>query len=301
MLVKGWSAKSTWGFPKGKIGKDEVPSDCAIREVFEETGFNISPLLTPSNFIEASIGGPSGQSTRLFIIPGVPESTPFAPQTRKEISKIQWHPVEALPTKYGQDNSFYNVIFFVKKLKVWIKNYRKTMLTIPTMNSKNKINQQTHSQTQCQTNQYQSQAHQSQYQAHQSQYQAHQSQYQPQPQYHQPQKKLKKPQFNQSTQDIFDKLRSKNENDYSPINSVLMRDNPSPIHLFEKLTLNLQSESDKMEMETETEMEKKEIASVMMDPKMKLFKSIETFAISLKSLKVNRSLIRESVNKTINF
>jgi 8-oxo-dGTP pyrophosphatase MutT (NUDIX family) len=33
LLVKGWSSKSSWGFPKGKINKDEPEIDCAIREV----------------------------------------------------------------------------------------------------------------------------------------------------------------------------------------------------------------------------------------------------------------------------
>jgi hypothetical protein len=33
LLVKGWSNKSSWGFPKGKINKDEKEIDCAAREV----------------------------------------------------------------------------------------------------------------------------------------------------------------------------------------------------------------------------------------------------------------------------
>jgi hypothetical protein len=33
LLVKGWSSKSGWGFPKGKINKDEENSICAAREV----------------------------------------------------------------------------------------------------------------------------------------------------------------------------------------------------------------------------------------------------------------------------
>lgn len=31
ILVKGWKATSSWGFPKGKINKGEVESDCAAR------------------------------------------------------------------------------------------------------------------------------------------------------------------------------------------------------------------------------------------------------------------------------
>jgi len=33
VLVKGWSSRSGWGFPKGKINKDEPDSTCAAREV----------------------------------------------------------------------------------------------------------------------------------------------------------------------------------------------------------------------------------------------------------------------------
>ena len=32
ILVKGWNSRS-WGFPKGKINRDERPVDCAVREV----------------------------------------------------------------------------------------------------------------------------------------------------------------------------------------------------------------------------------------------------------------------------
>lgn len=45
ILVKGWTSKSSWGFPKGKINKDEPEMDCAIREVFEETGFDLEGKL----------------------------------------------------------------------------------------------------------------------------------------------------------------------------------------------------------------------------------------------------------------
>lgn len=45
ILVKGWTSKSSWGFPKGKINKDEPEIDCAIREVLEETGFDLDGRL----------------------------------------------------------------------------------------------------------------------------------------------------------------------------------------------------------------------------------------------------------------
>lgn len=92
-----------------------------------------------------------------------------------------------------------------------------------------------------------------------------------------PHKPTKKSQKLAKNQDIFDKLRMKNDN--SPVNSVLMRDNPSPIHLFEKLK------------EPEVPLEE--------PAQMKLLKAMESFTDSLKLLKVKRSVIRESINKFI--
>lgn len=101
VLVKGWSSKSGWGFPKGKINQDEEYDCCAIREVkfqwimfvyvgadflfqvLEETGYDIGPLLKKPDYIELTM---REQRIRLYIIQGVPEDTQFIPRTRKEIS-----------------------------------------------------------------------------------------------------------------------------------------------------------------------------------------------------------------------
>ena len=37
LLVKGWHSRSSWGFPKGKINKDEPELECAKREVPSHT------------------------------------------------------------------------------------------------------------------------------------------------------------------------------------------------------------------------------------------------------------------------
>lgn len=55
MLVKGWHHRSSWGFPKGKINKNEKESACAAREVLEETGFDITPLLNEHDYLEQTI------------------------------------------------------------------------------------------------------------------------------------------------------------------------------------------------------------------------------------------------------
>ena len=33
LLVRGFHAAAAWGFPRGKIAKDETDAQCAIREV----------------------------------------------------------------------------------------------------------------------------------------------------------------------------------------------------------------------------------------------------------------------------
>ncbi|ORX82751.1 DCP2-domain-containing protein [Basidiobolus meristosporus CBS 931.73] len=93
LLVKGWTSRSGWGFPRGKINKDEQDSTCAIREVLEETGFDISPYIQDKQFIEVVI---HEQRIKLFIAAGVPEKTVFIPLTRKETSKIEWHKISGL-------------------------------------------------------------------------------------------------------------------------------------------------------------------------------------------------------------
>lgn len=80
--MRGWSARSGWGFPKGKINKDEDDETCAVREVFEETGFDITALLDQAHFLELTI---KEQRVKLFIIVGVPEDYVFEAQTRQEI------------------------------------------------------------------------------------------------------------------------------------------------------------------------------------------------------------------------
>ncbi|EIM83511.1 DCP2-domain-containing protein [Stereum hirsutum FP-91666 SS1] len=95
ILVKGWKQSSGWGFPKGKINQSEPPHACAVREVLEETGYNLADQIDPDDVIEVSI---REQLISLYIVPGVPESFEFQTRTRKEISKIDWFKLIDLPT-----------------------------------------------------------------------------------------------------------------------------------------------------------------------------------------------------------
>lgn len=139
LLVRGWDKGAAWMFPRGKINQGEDDLDCAIREVYEETGFNAREMgLIPENralkSFEMSI---RDQHVKLFVIPNVPMSTIFQPRTRKEIGKIQWYKLADLPgrskKKQGQENTatglpnskFYMVASFSEQLRSWIKHQTK--------------------------------------------------------------------------------------------------------------------------------------------------------------------------------
>ncbi|KAF4333849.1 mRNA decapping complex subunit 2 [Fusarium beomiforme] len=139
VLVKGWKKGANWSFPRGKINKDEDDLDCAIREVYEETGLDLRAAgLVPTEhkpkYIEISM---REQHMRLYVFRDVPMDTVFEPKTRKEISKIQWYKLSELPAfrrKNGQANDvnttpnankFYMVAPFLVPLKKWVTAQKK--------------------------------------------------------------------------------------------------------------------------------------------------------------------------------
>ncbi|KZT65159.1 DCP2-domain-containing protein [Daedalea quercina L-15889] len=120
VLVKGWKSSAGWGFPKGKINQEEPRPRCAVREVLEETGYDLEGQLVQENVIELSI---KEQSISLYIVPGVPEDFPFETRTRKEISKIQWFRLSDLPTwrrNKTVPGKFYLISPFIGPLKAFI-------------------------------------------------------------------------------------------------------------------------------------------------------------------------------------
>ncbi|XP_058022071.1 m7GpppN-mRNA hydrolase isoform X5 [Ahaetulla prasina] len=127
LLVQGYLAKSGWGFPKGKVNKEEAPHDCAAREVFEETGFDIKDFINKDDYIELRI---NDQLARLYIIPSIPKDTKFNPKTRREIRNIEWFSIDKLPchrndmtpkSKLGlAPNKFFMTIPFIRPLRDWL-------------------------------------------------------------------------------------------------------------------------------------------------------------------------------------
>ncbi|KAF8465274.1 hypothetical protein BDZ91DRAFT_233035 [Kalaharituber pfeilii] len=128
VLVRGMKSSASWSFPRGKINQDEDDVVCAVREVREETGFDAENMINPEWMIETTM---RGQNMRLYIIPGVPIDTDFAPRTRGEIGTIQWHRLSDLPTYSSKKKSnaeapkmgkFYMVAPFLPALRKWIQN-----------------------------------------------------------------------------------------------------------------------------------------------------------------------------------
>ncbi|KAJ6447039.1 phytanoyl-CoA dioxygenase [Purpureocillium lavendulum] len=140
VLVKGWKKGANWSFPRGKINKDEDDLDCAVREVYEETGLDLReaglvPTEKKPKYIEISM---REQQLRLYVFRDVPMDTHFQPRTRKEISKIEWYKLSQLPAfrKKGAQNNdetgagtaankFYMVAPFLVPLKKWISSQKK--------------------------------------------------------------------------------------------------------------------------------------------------------------------------------
>ena len=139
VLVKGWKKGANWSFPRGKINKDEDDLDCAVREVYEETGFDIKQAgLVPRDdevkYIQISM---REQQIRLYVFRNIPMDTVFEPKTRKEISKVEWYKLSELPAfrKKGSTsheevaapnaNKFYMVAPFLVPLKKWVVQQKK--------------------------------------------------------------------------------------------------------------------------------------------------------------------------------
>lgn len=137
VLVKGWKKGANWSFPRGKINKDEDDLVCAIREVYEETGYDLMEAgLVPADRNVKSIKvNMRDQQMQLFVFRDVPMDTYFEPRTRKEISKIQWWRLSDLPAfrKKGQEhepagsnaNKFYMVAPFLVPLRKWVQEEKK--------------------------------------------------------------------------------------------------------------------------------------------------------------------------------
>jgi mRNA-decapping enzyme subunit 2 len=133
VLIKGWKSNN-WTFPSGKVNQNESGIDAGARETYEESGFDpscsfgickemaeagLSLTWEPLKEENAVMYFEDGKQRTCYICKGVPESFPFAPVTRKEVSEVRWHDIEQIPKRT------YAVIPFLSQLKRWIKRDKK--------------------------------------------------------------------------------------------------------------------------------------------------------------------------------
>lgn len=125
LVVKCWS-KNVWNFPKGKINKDEKDVDCAIREMDEELGFDVSKLIDENLYFEDV--PLIGRRSKMYIIKNIDKTILFRPRTRKEIGDIQWMPVTNIPYRKSKVTKYNRPIWpltrFERKLRNWISAQR---------------------------------------------------------------------------------------------------------------------------------------------------------------------------------
>ncbi|KAI1426040.1 hypothetical protein F5Y12DRAFT_318340 [Xylaria sp. FL1777] len=147
VLVRGYKKGASWSFPRGKINKDEDDIDCAIREVYEETGYDLRAAglvekNAPVHPLEVTM---HDQQVRLYVFRGIPENTIFETRTRKEIGDIKWYKLSDLPAyrkKKGAGKNqgpgtsshekFYMVAPFMVQLRQWVLKQKADVQSTPT-------------------------------------------------------------------------------------------------------------------------------------------------------------------------
>jgi len=134
VLAQSYWHKNSWGFPKGKVNEDEAAHRCAVREVKEETGYDIADKIDPTMYISKTI---NDQECGLFLIPGVPMNTKFKPIAKFEIRDIKWFPLDSLPSSKNDPippslgigarayNSLFMAMPFIKDIRKWVAIQRR--------------------------------------------------------------------------------------------------------------------------------------------------------------------------------
>lgn len=122
LLVQSYKGRS-WGFPKGKVNENEDEVDCAVREVYEEIGYDCKDMVNPEDFVETN--SKQGKRIKLFIIRGIDENFDFHPRVRKEIAGVQFFNVSELPASKNESSTkFWSLHTFTPQLLKWIQKQK---------------------------------------------------------------------------------------------------------------------------------------------------------------------------------
>ena len=140
VLCRTWEGNS-WTWPAGKMNQAESGLDAAVREAYEETGFDLHGKLGPSsaepycnyqprwtlpNEDCDSISFQDGPKRRtMFIVHNVPKNFPFMPVSRKEVSEVQFFDWYDLPNK--QIVKTFGVLPFLTGIRRWIRTEKRSV------------------------------------------------------------------------------------------------------------------------------------------------------------------------------
>lgn len=91
LLVKQRAYPSKWGIPKGSKEPTEEYQSGAVREMLEETGIDVTPLIDPCNYVH--------KNGRFYIV-YMPEMTMSISNDTNEIECMKWIPIDQL-SKYN--------------------------------------------------------------------------------------------------------------------------------------------------------------------------------------------------------
>lgn len=120
LLVKGFGRNSSWGFPKGKLSRNESEMDCAVREVLEETGFDASTLVSEQNALSINC---NDRVVKLYLVFDVPRDYAFEAQCRGEVQSYQWFDLQYLAST--NDGGFWMVRQPVREISKWLRAHPK--------------------------------------------------------------------------------------------------------------------------------------------------------------------------------
>lgn len=112
LLVRGFGSKKIYTFPRGKISKSESEMECAVREVYEEIGYDVELKIIRSFILDMST---KQKISKLYVILNVPEKTKFETKTRNEIKEIRW--VDILTIEKSNIESLSYIKSYIKQIK----------------------------------------------------------------------------------------------------------------------------------------------------------------------------------------
>lgn len=110
------TGENKWGFPKGKIEKNEKLHECAKREIEEETGLSLD-VCNKNNFIKI-------QRTFYFIFV-ITKDCKLNPKDKLEIADVKWEKISNI-SKLNKNNSLRDFLkenFLSKSLKLAKDSY----------------------------------------------------------------------------------------------------------------------------------------------------------------------------------